>query len=88
MWLVELAAIRQEHVCQAQSTNLFIPEGITLQELSDIHMKAWQKGLKSLYYCRAKPAGKAQIGTGGDKPLNAVPVRTKIEFDDCIACEA
>lgn len=87
MWLIELAGIRQEHVCQSQSTNIFIPEGVTLQELSDIHMKAWQKKLKSLYYCRTKPAAKAQIGTGGEKPLNAVPVRTKIEFDNCLACE-
>lgn len=87
MWIIEHAATRQQHICQAQSINLFIPQGITLQELSDIHFKAWKQGLKSLYYCRAKPSAKAQVGTGGDRPLNAVPVRTKIEYEECLSCQ-
>lgn len=87
MWIVEHAATRQKHVCQSQSVNIFVGKGVTLQELSDIHMKAWKQGLKSLYYCRAKPATKAQVGTGGDKPLNAVPVKTKIEYEECLACQ-
>ena len=87
MWIIEHAATRQQHVCQAQSINLFIPQGITLQELSDIHFKAWKQGLKSLYYCRAKPSAKAQVGTGGERPLNAVPVRTKIEYEECLSCQ-
>lgn len=87
MWIVEHAATRQKHICQSQSVNIFVGKGVTLQELSDIHMKAWKQGLKSLYYCRAKPATKAQVGTGGDKPLNAVPVKTKIEYEECLACQ-
>lgn len=87
MWIIEHASVRQKNVCQSQSINLHIPAGVTLQELSDIHMKAWKSGLKSLYYCRAKPATKAQVGTGGDKPLNAIPVRTKIEFEECLSCQ-
>lgn len=87
MWIVEHAATRQKYVCQSQSINLPIGPDVTMQELSDIHMKAWQRGLKSLYYCRAKPAVKAQVGTGGDKPLNALPVRTKIEFEECLSCQ-
>lgn len=87
MWIVEHAATRQKNICQSQSVNIFVGKGVTLQELSDIHMKAWKQGLKSLYYCRAKPATKAQVGTGGDKPLNAVPVKTKIEYEECLACQ-
>ena len=88
MWVVEQAAARQGYICQSQSVNLFVPADITAQELSDIHVSAWAKGLKSLYYCRSKSATKANVGTGTDRPLNAVAVRTKIEYDGgCLACE-
>lgn len=87
MWIIEHAATRQKYICQSQSVNIFVGKGITLQELSDVHMKAWKQGLKSLYYCRAKPATKAQVGTGGSKPLNAVPVKTNIEYEECLACQ-
>lgn len=89
MWVVEQATERQPYICQSQSLNLLPPADITAQELSDIHITAWAKGLKSLYYCRGKGASKANIGTGTDKPLNAVAVRTKIEYDQsgCLACE-
>jgi ribonucleoside-diphosphate reductase alpha chain len=88
MWIIEHAAARQKYVCQAQSINIKVPEDITLEEMSDIHVGAWAKGIKSLYYCRGKAAGKAQAGTGGERPLNAVPVRQKIEYDvdECKAC--
>lgn len=87
MWIIEHAATRQPHICQAQSINIFMGDGTTIQQLSDVHMKAWKMGVKSLYYCRAKPKGKAQVGTGGDKPLNSVPVRTKIEYEECLSCQ-
>ena len=87
MWIIEHASVRQKHVCQSQSINLFMPTGTTIQELSDVHMKAWKSGLKSLYYCRAKPSVKANVGTGGETPLNAVPVRTKIEYEECLSCQ-
>ena len=89
IWIVEQASARQEYVCQSQSVNLFVPADITAQELTDIHIAAWVKGLKSLYYCRSKTSTKANIGTGKDKPLNAVPVRAKIEYDvdGCLSCE-
>lgn len=85
-WIIELAAIRQVHICQSQSVNIFMPKDTTKQEMSDIHMLAWKKGLKSLYYCRAEKPTDVVIGTGGDKPLNSVPVRTKIEYDECFSC--
>lgn len=87
MWIIEQAAVRQQYICQSQSINLFLPADVTAQEISDIHVTAWFKGLKTLYYCRGKSAMKAKIGTGGDKPLNAVPVRAKIEYEGCLSCE-
>lgn len=88
-WIIELASIRQRYLCQSQSINLFLPAGLTKQEMSDIHVKAWAARLKTLYYCRSKAATKASLGNGGDKPLNAVPIRTQIEIDftGCLSCE-
>ena len=60
----------------------------TMQEMADVHIAAWKKGLKSLYYCRAKAAGKVSVGTGGDTPLNSIQVRQKIEWaGECLSCE-
>lgn len=88
MWVIEQASERQKYICQSQSVNLFLPADITAQEISDIHFFAWQKKLKSLYYCRGKSAVKANVGKGTDKPLNAVNIRTKMEYDDseCLSC--
>lgn len=86
-WVVEQAAARQKHICQSQSLNIFVKGDTTLQEMSDLHMKGWLLGVKTFYYCRAKPASRAKLGTGREKPLNSVPVRTTVEFDDCLSCE-
>jgi len=88
MWIVELAAIRQKYICQSQSLNIFVDSNTTMQEMSDIHMKGWKMGLKTFYYCRSKPATRANLGTGGDKPLNSVPVKAVAEYDECLACQA
>lgn len=86
-WVVEQAAIRQKHICQSQSLNIFVNTDITLQRMSDIHIEGWKKGVKTFYYCRSKPATRANLGTGRDKPLNSVPVKQTIELDECKACE-
>lgn len=88
MWVVELASIRQKHICQSQSLNIFVDADTTLQEMSDIHMRGWKQGVKTFYYCRSKPAVRANLGTGGEKPLNSVPVKANIEYDECLACQA
>jgi len=86
-WIIELASIRQQHICQSQSINIFVKSNISSQEMSDLHMLAWKKGLKSLYYCRAEAAGKVEVGTGGEKPLNSISVTQKINFETCLSCE-
>lgn len=89
MWIIEVAAAAQKHICQSQSVNIYVSPTITRQEMTDIHIAAWAKGLKSLYYCRSTSATKAKIGDGGAMPLNSVPVKMKIEFTEntCLACE-
>ncbi len=87
LWIVEHASVRQPLVCQSQSLNIFVDNNITLQELSDIHLKGWEKGLKSFYYLRSKPSTRAHLGTSEDKPLNSIPVKSTVDFEECLSCE-
>jgi ribonucleoside-diphosphate reductase alpha chain len=52
-WIIDLAAGRTPYICQAQSVNLFLPGNVHKRDLHQIHMMAWKKGVKSLYYCRS-----------------------------------
>ena len=52
-WVVEHAADRTPFICQSQSVNVFIPADIHKRDLHQIHMLAWKRGVKSLYYCRS-----------------------------------
>jgi ribonucleoside-diphosphate reductase alpha chain len=58
-WLIEHAADRTPFVCQAQSLNVFLPANVHKSDLHRIHWEAWQKGVKSLYYCRSKSIQRA-----------------------------
>jgi ribonucleoside-diphosphate reductase alpha chain len=59
-WLIDLAADRTPHVCQAQSLNIFIPADIHKKDLHQIHYMAWKRGVKSLYYCRSLSIQRAE----------------------------
>jgi ribonucleoside-diphosphate reductase alpha chain len=52
-WVVEHAADRTPFICQSQSVNLFVPANVHKRDLHQIHMLAWKRGVKSLYYCRS-----------------------------------
>ena len=52
-WVVEHAADRAPFICQSQSVNLFLPANVHKRDLHQIHMMAWKRGVKSLYYCRS-----------------------------------
>jgi ribonucleoside-diphosphate reductase alpha chain len=52
-WVVEHAADRAPFICQSQSLNLFLPADVHKRDLHQIHMMAWKRGVKSLYYCRS-----------------------------------
>ena len=51
--LIKLASIRQQYICQSQSLNLFIRSDENKGTINKIHMMAWEKGIKSLYYVRS-----------------------------------
>lgn len=87
MKLVTLVADRTPFICQSQSFNVFINNTMTAQELSDIHLLGWKKGIKSFYYCRGDATVKATVGTGREAPLNAVIVEEiKQEVDETLPC--
>jgi ribonucleoside-diphosphate reductase alpha chain len=52
-WVIEHAADRTPFICQSQSVNIFVPANVNKRDLHQIHMMAWKKGMKSLYYCRS-----------------------------------
>lgn len=87
MWIIEHAAARQPYICQSQSVNIFVPPDITMEEMVAIHIYAWAKGLKSLYYCRSTTALKVKVGNGRDAPLGSIAVRKKIEYEECVGCQ-
>lgn len=53
-WLVKAAGIRQRHVDQAQSTNLYITTEYTLRQVLNLFVQAWENGVKTVYYVRSK----------------------------------
>ena len=59
-WVVEHAADRQEFICQGQSVNLFFPSGVEKSYVNRVHLAAWQKGLKGLYYLRTEAKSRAE----------------------------
>lgn len=89
-WIIEQASHRQNYVCQSQSVNLFVKKDMTRQEMSNLHMKAWLLGLKTLYYCRAQAEVEATVSKNTSQevkqPLNAVEV-TSATFETCLSCE-
>lgn len=48
------AGIRQRHIDQAQSMNLYITTEYTMRQVLDLYLLAWEKGVKTLYYVRSK----------------------------------
>jgi ribonucleoside-diphosphate reductase alpha chain len=70
-WVVELAADRSPFICQGQSVNVFLPGDIDKWDLHMLHWTAWEKGVKSLYYCRSKSVQRAGFANGkGKKALD------------------
>ena len=53
-WVVDAAGIRQRHMDQSQSVNLYITNDFTFRKLLDLYIRAWEKGVKTLYYVRSQ----------------------------------
>lgn len=61
--IITQAAIRQKYICQGQSLNLNIPPSISIKEVNTLILKAWELGIKSLYYQRSENVSKAFVNS-------------------------
>jgi ribonucleoside-diphosphate reductase alpha chain len=91
-WLIELAADRTRYIDQATSLNLFIPADVDKWDLLMLHYRAWELGIKSLYYLRSKSVQRA--GFAGGVEADNTPDLKQIElaanttdYDECLACQ-
>ena len=51
---MEMAGVRQRHIDQAQSINIYITTEYTMRQILNVYIKAWESGVKSIYYVRGK----------------------------------
>ena len=80
-WVVEHASVRQEYICQSQSVNLFFPPDVNKGDLHNVHMLAWAKNLKTLYYLRSEAISRA------DNVTSQAKREIIFEQQDCLSCE-
>ena len=90
-WLIELAADRTPFIDQAQSLNLFIPADVDKWDLMMLHFRAWELGIKSLYYLRSKSVQRAGFAGGVEADntpeLKEIPLASTTDYDECLACQ-
>lgn len=53
-WTVRAAGVRQRHIDQAQSQNLYITNDFSMRQLLELYLLAWRSGVKTIYYVRSK----------------------------------
>lgn len=53
-WSVRACGVRQRHIDQAQSMNLYITNEYTFRKVLDLYLLAWENGVKTIYYIRSK----------------------------------
>ena len=90
-WLLELAADRTPYIDQAQSLNLFIPADVDKWDLMMLHFRAWELGIKSLYYLRSKSVQRAGFAGGVEADntpeLKEIQLAPTTDYDECLACQ-
>lgn len=70
--LIDMQAMRGAFIDQSASLNLFM-ESPNIGKLSSMYMYAWQKGLKTTYYLRSRPATRIAQVTADYKSSEIVP---------------
>ena len=53
-WSMRAAGVRQRHIDQAQSVNLYITNDFTMRQVLNLYLLAWERGVKTIYYVRSK----------------------------------
>jgi ribonucleoside-diphosphate reductase alpha chain len=96
-WLIEHAADRTPFICQSQSLNIFLPANVHKRDLHRIHWEAWEKGVKTLYYCRSKSIQRAESNASWQRAKDAESLRqieeqmqadnNENQYEECLACQ-
>ncbi|HEU0042987.1 ribonucleoside-diphosphate reductase subunit alpha [Sphingomonas sp.] len=89
-WLLELAGDRTPFIDQSQSLNLFIPADVEKWDLLMLHFRAWELGIKSLYYLRSKSVQRAGFAGGVEADNTIELAKYELEstdYDECLACQ-
>lgn len=71
--IIKQAAQRQKYIDQGQSVNLFFASNASPKYIHEVHLAAWEQGLKTLYYCRSEGVIRGDLA-----------FRSK---EECTACE-
>jgi len=82
-WLLELAGDRSPLVDQGQSLNLFVPGNSHVQLISDLHILAWKKKIKSLYYLRSSTT---QTASTSSTERQTIKTEVDLMSDTCLGC--
>ncbi len=53
-WSIKASGVRQRHIDQAQSVNLYITNEFTIRQVLNLYIKAWEEGVKCIYYVRSQ----------------------------------
>jgi len=82
--IVDLASDRTPYIDQGQSTNLFVVGNSRTQDIADLHVLAWKKGLKSLYYLRSFNPNRASTSSKERKIIQTQ--QDDLFSDTCPSC--
>ena len=66
--LIQQAGIRQDYIDQSVSLNLAFPSESTPKWLNQVHMEAWKRGIKTLYYMRTESVLRGDIAAAAMDP--------------------
>jgi ribonucleoside-diphosphate reductase alpha chain len=87
-WIIELAADRAPMICQSQSISLYLPADIDKWDLHMLHYTAWEKGVKSLYYCRSKSISRAGFAGSDNTVSTTMTAGTgRTDYEECLSCQ-
>ena len=92
-WIVEFAGDRSPYIDQGQSVNLFMKGNADKWDLLMVHVKAWQLGIKSLYYLRSRSVQRAGFAGGveRDNKIDRDKVYAhsvgRIDYEECLSCQ-
>jgi ribonucleoside-diphosphate reductase alpha chain len=72
--LVKQAGVRQQYVDQSVSLNLAFPKEASPKFINQVHLEAYNQGIKTLYYMRTESVLRGDIATAATDP-------------DCLSCD-